>query len=341
MVDSKKKWMSILDSLGAAGTPSPAPSVSNSRPLRAARDAVDGHKVWDIDPADVIDDRISDRLDPRDVADLRDSIEATGQTVPILLRRHPAEADKYLLVYGRRRLEAIRSSQSVPKVRALIAQMDDASAVEAQVSENMARRDLSYIEKALFAHELVESGFGNQSRVAEVLTVSRSAISMAINTVSMIGVDLIRAIGPADTIGRPRWDALANAIEAWPDQLPDLIDLAERERAMQYAAPALYGPTDTDPSVAAFEAVFNKAAPKQAPAKKSAASADIRVLGGPVFAKLRKSSTRVDLRLEKSAFADWFADHASDLISDLHARWKAGDPHRATQQKTGGTKEAK
>lgn len=198
MVDSKKKWMSILDSLAAAGTQSPAPSVSNSRPLRAARDAVDGHRVWDIDPADVIDDRISDRLDPRDVADLRDSIEATGQTVPILLRRHPAEADKYLLVYGWRRLEAIRSSQSVPKVRALIAQMDDASAVEPQVSENMARRDLSYIEKALFAHELVESGFGNQSRVAEVLTVSRSAISMAINTVSTIGVDLIRAIGPAD-----------------------------------------------------------------------------------------------------------------------------------------------
>ena len=41
------------------------------------------------------------------------------------------------------------------KVRALVANLDDDSALRAQISENMARRDLSYIEKALFAQELV------------------------------------------------------------------------------------------------------------------------------------------------------------------------------------------
>ena len=83
MSDSKKKRMAMLDTLAASGSPAPPPSLSASRPLRAARDAVDSHKVWDLDPHQIIDERIADRLDPADVDDLRASIEATGQTVPI------------------------------------------------------------------------------------------------------------------------------------------------------------------------------------------------------------------------------------------------------------------
>lgn len=204
MTDNKKKRLSMLENLS---TPAPAPSslMKTNRPLRAARAAVDAHRVWDLDPAQIIDTRVADRLDHDDVADLRHSIEVSGQTVPILVRRHATQPDTYHLVYGRRRLEAIRTSTTVTTVRALIADIDADAAVEAQISENMARRDLTYIEKALFAHDLIESGFGNQSRVAEVLTVTKSAISMGLAIVATIGPDLIRAIGPAQGIGRPRW----------------------------------------------------------------------------------------------------------------------------------------
>lgn len=53
MTDSKKKRMSMLDSLAAAGTP-PAPGsmMSSNRALRSARDAVDAHHVWELDPAE-------------------------------------------------------------------------------------------------------------------------------------------------------------------------------------------------------------------------------------------------------------------------------------------------
>ena len=46
MTDSKKKRMSMLDGLAAAGTP-PAPGsmMSSNRALRSARDAVDAHHV--------------------------------------------------------------------------------------------------------------------------------------------------------------------------------------------------------------------------------------------------------------------------------------------------------
>ena len=45
----------------------------------------------------------------------------------------------------------------------------DTAALRAQVSENTGRRDLSYIERALFAQELLDSGFGSQTQIAEVL----------------------------------------------------------------------------------------------------------------------------------------------------------------------------
>ena len=181
MSDGKKRRMSMLDNLAAAGSPAPPGSMmSSNRALRSARDAVDSHHVWELDPATIDDGRIADRFDPEDVADLREAIETNGQAVPILVRRNPADPDRYLLVYGRRRLEAIRSSDKVQKVRALVANLDDEAALRTQISENMARRDLSFIEKAVFAQELVAKGFGNQSQVAEVLTVTKSSVSMAI-----------------------------------------------------------------------------------------------------------------------------------------------------------------
>ena len=210
MTDSKKKRMSMLDSLAAAGTP-PAPGsmMSSNRALRSARDAVDAHHVWELDPVEIEDERYSDRLDPKDVHDLRASIEQNGQTVPILVRRHPTEANRYLLVYGRRRLEAIRASDKVKKVRALIANLDDTAALRAQVSENTGRRDLSYIERSLFAQELLDNGFGSQAQIAEVLNVTRSAVSMSISVAKAVGTALAHAIGPAHGIGRPRWESLA------------------------------------------------------------------------------------------------------------------------------------
>ncbi|WP_108260254.1 plasmid partitioning protein RepB [Mangrovicoccus ximenensis] len=227
MTDHKKRRMSMLDGLAKAGTAAPPPSMMGAnRALRSARDAVDSHNVWDLDPAAIEDSRIADRLDPEDVADLREAIEANGQAVPILVRRHPAEPDRYLLVYGRRRLEAIRSSDKVAKVRALVANLDEGAALKSQISENMARRDLSFIEKALFAQSLVESGFGTQAKVAEVLTVTKSAISMGIAVAESIGRDLAAAIGPAHGIGRPRWEALAQAIDASGIDRERLIGIA-------------------------------------------------------------------------------------------------------------------
>lgn len=323
MSDGKKKRMSMLDKLAAGTAPEPASMMQTNRALRSARDAVDGHQVWDLDPDQIDDLRVADRLDPRDVLDLQDSIETTGQTVPILVRRHPSEADRYLLVYGRRRLEAIRRSESVQTVRALIANIDETKAVEAQISENMARRDLTFIEKALFAHELVEGGFGSQSKVAEVLTVTKSAVSMAIGIVGAIGPDLIRVIGPAEGVGRPRWQALADAMETCGLDRAELVGFADHFQNMALVQP---GFDRIELSPLTFDAVLDHIStePVSKPAQKgSKAKLTPKrqlAVSGAVVGAVSRPNGKLRLDIPEGEFADWVDEHLSKFIQDLHDR---------------------
>lgn len=327
MTDSKKKRMSMLDSLAAAGTP-PAPGsmMSSNRALRSARDAVDAHHVWELDPVEIEDERYSDRLDPKDVDDLRSSIEQNGQTVPILVRRHPAETNRYLLVYGRRRLEAIRASDKVKKVRALIANLDDPAALRAQVSENTGRRDLSYIERALFAQELLANGFGSQAQIAEVLNVTRSAVSMSISVAKSIGTDLARAIGPAHGIGRPRWEALAKELSNTGMGMDELCRVASDARGKAAAVEQAEEEPQLDPSVTAFEAVVRHVKKTTGPSlgrKPKPKATPLLIDGAPAGAIKRSArAVRLDLTDVDDAFAQWLDARAQDVLDELHDRWR-------------------
>lgn len=327
MTDSKKKRMSMLDSLAAAGTP-PAPGsmMSSNRALRSARDAVDAHHVWELDPAEIQDERYSDRLDPKDVHDLRASIEQNGQTVPILVRRHATDPNRYLLVYGRRRLEAIRASDKVSKVRALIANLDDTAALRAQVSENTGRRDLSYIERALFAQELLDSGFGSQAQIAEVLNVTRSAVSMSISVAKAIGTALAHAIGPAHGVGRPRWEALAKELADSRIENDDLSRIALDIRAKAAANEQADEDPQVDPSVAAFEAVARhvKKSVSSTLGKKPRSKTTALVIDGTPVGAIKRSgrALRLDLTDVDDAFAEWLDARAQDVLEELHDRWK-------------------
>lgn len=327
MTDSKKKRMSMLDSLAAAGTP-PAPGsmMSSNRALRSARDAVDAHHVWELDPAEIQDERYSDRLDPKDVHDLRASIEQNGQTVPILVRRHATDPNRYLLVYGRRRLEAIRASDKVSKVRALIANLDDTAALRAQVSENTGRRDLSYIERALFAQELLDSGFGSQAQIAEVLNVTRSAVSMSISVAKAIGTALAHAIGPAHGVGRPRWEALAKELADSRIENDDLSRIALDVRTKAAANEQANEDPQVDPSVAAFEAVARhvKKSVSSTLGKKPRSKTTALVIDGTPVGAIKRSgrALRLDLTDVDDAFAEWLDARAQDVLEELHDRWK-------------------
>lgn len=318
MSSRKKQRLSMLDGLGQGlASLAPAPAVQN-RALRAAQDAVDGHRIWELDPEQIVDLRVADRLDEQDVDDLRRSIEAVGQTVPILVRRDPDDSERFLLVYGRRRLEAVRNSRKVHTVRAMIAALDDRAALEAQASENAARRDLSFIERALFALELTEGGFGNQSDVADMLNATKSTISMSISVARVVGRDLVHAIGPAHGIGRPRWESAVQMLQAAAIPADELCEIARTAREST-------SPEAGDPSMAAFEAVFRHLRKKTAAptAREQGASRPVRLQGEPAGRTTRtKDGLRLDLRIKEPGFADWLHEQADLALEKLHEQWK-------------------
>ena len=82
---SKKQRMSLLDNLAGTATPTPGSIMPGNRALRAARDAVDAHRVWELDPDQIdIGDRIRDRLKAAGIA-----VEDTAAGARWSLAREP------------------------------------------------------------------------------------------------------------------------------------------------------------------------------------------------------------------------------------------------------------
>jgi ParB family chromosome partitioning protein len=159
----------------------------------------------DIDPSPVVD-RIPTDNDPAFEA-LKTQIAEVGQQVPILVRPHPERQGRYQVAYGRRRLRV--ASELGRPVKAIIRQLSDRDLIMAQAQENGPRVDLTFIERALFASNLLENGF-DKDTIATALGVDKPELSRLLTVATAITPALIAAIGPAPKIGRPRWSALAD-----------------------------------------------------------------------------------------------------------------------------------
>ena len=134
------------------------------------------------------------------------SIRDHGQQVPVLVRPHPGVPGRYQIVYGRRRVAAA-GELGIP-VKAMVRDLDDRDLVLAQGQENSARRDLSFIEKANFARQMVAAGL-KRKIVCAALSIDKTGISRMLAVADAVPEEVIRAIGPAPGIGRERWQKLA------------------------------------------------------------------------------------------------------------------------------------
>nr|WP_261454161.1 plasmid partitioning protein RepB [Agrobacterium fabrum]UVZ00061.1 plasmid partitioning protein RepB [Agrobacterium fabrum] len=156
--------------------------------------------ISEIDP-DLIDaPDITDRLDESEehFEEFAAQIKEHGQQVPILVRPHPGTEGRYQIAYGRRRLRAVKAAGRL--VKAAVRQMTDEELILAQGQENSARKDLSYIEKALYSAELESRGYTRQLIMA-ALGADKAAVSHLISTAARIPADVIRMIGPAPKAG--------------------------------------------------------------------------------------------------------------------------------------------
>lgn len=210
------------ESLSGLATPqrsepaSKAPSLSGmARSLQAAAAA----SIRDIDLNLIDDSQFKDRIPDNDdsIMELAESIRSQGQLIPILIS--PVANGRYRIVYGRRRLAALRLLNLPAK--ALIRELDEDQAIIAQGQENSYRKDLSWIEKAVFARQLADVG-KSDDLICDTLNIDQKArrngdkltgLSRMKQVAAKLSSDLIDAVGPAPKVGRDRWYGIAQLLE--------------------------------------------------------------------------------------------------------------------------------
>jgi len=311
----------LQDLMGAPETKAAEPS--RPRQTKGAIGAVSksiadlkSRSVTELDPAHILPGGLKDRLEGDGEADetLVASIRAHGQQVPVLVRPHPEKPDRYQIVYGRRRVAALRELGR--PVNALIRDLDDAALIIAQGQENSARQNLSFIEKVNFAHQMQEAGYDRKAMCA-ALHIDKTVISRMLMIAECVPVELIEVIGPAPGVGRDRWLALANGLGSTQVDIEEAVKVAEMASG--------------DGSDAAFEAVLKlsetRGAPKAVVVRRRgspksafrAAETSLRGAGGVKLGTYVKTPAGLSLTLsEGDGFDTWLLEN----MERLHEDWK-------------------
>lgn len=114
-------------------------------------------KFQELNLSDILMDENQPRktFDESAVIELSESIKSEGVLQAILVRTHPKKKGKYLLVCGERRCRAskIAGKKTIP---AQIRQMTDEEALQAQIVENLQRKDVHPMEEAVAFQSLHE-----------------------------------------------------------------------------------------------------------------------------------------------------------------------------------------
>ena len=119
-------------------------SILNSIDEMAARadKLLEGETVIELDPdlvdASFVRDRIEE--DEQEFNELLSAIRERGQDSPILVRPHPKDSERYMVVFGHRRLRAARALGR--NVRAVVKDLKESDHLVAQGQEKSARANL-------------------------------------------------------------------------------------------------------------------------------------------------------------------------------------------------------
>ncbi|WP_425101131.1 plasmid partitioning protein RepB [Tropicibacter sp. S64] len=301
----------------AAEAPSPAPAKPAKLPgsvggLRDSLREITANSIRDIDPERIDMDGLRDRLTLEDASidDLAESIRKHGQQVPIMVRPSD-QPDRYRIVYGRRRLAAIRKIGG--PVKAIVRTLSDDASLIAQGQENNLRLDPSFIEKSLFIKEMQEAGY-KPGVIQDALGLTRQGVSNHRVVIEQLPDDLVRLIGPAHGIGRRQWGDLA----ALSPKLP-VVDIARSTLA------AL---TEDIPSAEKFQAVYAACTSRMRTATRPDASSRntvVRDTGGNPVGTLSVDSKTVAIKITRKdnpEFGQWLEERAETTLRALFDQWQ-------------------
>lgn len=110
------------------------------------------------------------------LAELADSIKASGVVQPILVRPSDENDERYILVIGERRLHASKKAGKTT-IPAMVRKLSPQQAAEMTIIENLQREDLSPLEQAQAFKVLSQEFALTQAEIAERVGLSRESVS--------------------------------------------------------------------------------------------------------------------------------------------------------------------
>lgn len=286
------------------------------------KEQLEKSQIVEFDPgtirASIIQDRLEWSDEDADFKSLVYSIENEGQKLPILVRPHPKEAGCYQLAYGARRNRACQILGR--EVRAYVQDLSDEELVVAQGLENNERKNLSFIEQAIYAVALFDAGY-NRKLIAKAIGLSEETnVSKLTAIANLIPQDIVRQIGAASKIGRTRWEAFARLMEAGKEK-PSIID-AIRSLPQSSVWIAADSNKRFEIAVRSAEKASQHRVPKTKSSKKSLK------IDGRLLVQIEQSNSVVKVTVnakKEPAFAEFLAGRMEALMTEFQEIERRGD----------------
>ena len=156
----------------APATPPPAPNATATPAPHTPPS--DGVVLLNLDQIGENPYQTRRQFDEAGLAELAESIKATGVVQPVVVR--PGPDGRYVLILGERRCRASRIAGKAA-VPAIIRRVSDEHAAEMTVVENLQRQDLNCLEQAE-AYARLSRDFGlTQEEIGKRVGVSRESVS--------------------------------------------------------------------------------------------------------------------------------------------------------------------
>lgn len=275
--------------------------------------------IVELDAERVIPSFVNDRLDiegDRSFEAFVEGIKEAGQKLPILVRPLPDKPGHYQAAYGHRRLRACQILKR--PVKAIVRALSDEELVKSQGIENSERLNLSFIEQALFALALKARGYSREL-ISEALGrkdgQKMAYISILTNAAALVPADLIRLIGPASAIGRPKWEKLGSLIKDGrlsPEQSNAVEGLV---RSLEWEA------SDSDQRFGLVLDVLGR------PVKSEPDITEIHVAGGHVIVARRSSAaTKFAIPDDRiPGLSAWLVQRLPELVEEFQSTERGGE----------------
>jgi ParB family transcriptional regulator, chromosome partitioning protein len=275
-----------------------ADDADDARALRAQ--LASGTQIVELDPNLIDPSFVRDRLETggEEFEIFKTSLLENGQQVPILVRPREHGA-RYQAAYGHRRLAALRALGR--PVKAIVRELTDEELIVAQGKENNDRRDLSFIERALFAARLEDHGFSRSALVA-ALSLQKGNLSTMISIARSIPEELIVAIGAAPKIGRPRWERLVELLKDARQNWRDLV-------------------SKPDFAAADSEVRFEEVMKVLSPEKRRETSRVIKAQDGNDLARVQQGKDQLRLTIDIRQAPD-FGTYLVDRLPEIYATYR-------------------